>query len=184
MLLALKTLYPENVYLLRGNHESRFVNIRYGFFGECRSRFGPLPGNRLWKAFNRTFDCMPVAAVIGGLIFCTHGGLSPHLRHMGQINRIRRPTDVPRRGVMCDLLWSDPADGPARGWRKNVRRNVSYVFGADRVSEFLCRFRLRLVVRAHQASPFWTVHHQLHVDRSLFRGLILGLTVICFSKKF
>lgn len=152
LLLALKTRYPEHVYLLRGNHECRAVNVRYGFYGECRSRYGLLPGRRLWRAFNRTFDCMPVAAVIGGLIFCTHGGLSPHLRHMGQIDRIQRPTAVPRRGVMCDLLWADPDDGTTNGWRRNVRRNVSYVFGADIVAEFLYKFRLRLVVRAHQVS--------------------------------
>ncbi|KAL4112183.1 hypothetical protein QTP88_016020 [Uroleucon formosanum] len=150
LLLALKTRYPENVHLLRGNHECRTVNVRYGFYGECRSRFGLLTGTRLWRAFNRTFDCMPVAAVIGGLIFCTHGGLSPDLHHMAQINRIRRPATVPRSGVLCDLLWSDPAAGPIQGWRKNVRRNVSYVFGADRVADFLSRFRFQLVVRAHQ----------------------------------
>lgn len=150
LLLALKIRYPKHVYLLRGNHECQSVNARYGFYRECRSRYGLLSGRRLWRLFNRTFDCMPVAAVIGGLIFCTHGGLSPHLRHMGQIDRIQRPTTVPRRGVMCDLLWADPADDTARGWRKNVRRNVSHVFGADMVDEFLCRFQLRLVVRAHQ----------------------------------
>ncbi|XP_027849331.2 uncharacterized protein LOC114128921 [Aphis gossypii] len=150
LLLALKIRYPENVHLLRGNHECRAVNIRYGFYRECRSRYGLLTGTRLWRAFNRTFDCMPVAAVISGLIFCTHGGLSPDLQHMAQIDRIRRPTTVPRRGMLCDLLWSDPAAVPIQGWRKNVRRNVSYVFGADRVADFLSRFRLQMVVRAHQ----------------------------------
>lgn len=150
LLLALKIRYPENVHLLRGNHECRAVNIKYGFYRECRSRYGLLTGTRLWRAFNRAFDCMPVAAVISGLIFCTHGGLSPDLQHMAQIDRIRRPTTVPRRGMLCDLLWSDPAAVPIQGWRKNVRRNVSYVFGADRVADFLSRFRLQMVVRAHQ----------------------------------
>lgn len=151
LLLALKTRYPRNVYLLRGNHECRTVNVRYGFYDECRSRYGSLRGGQLWKAFNRTFDCMPVAAVVGGIIFCTHGGLSPHLRHMGQIDRIPRPARVPKRGLMCDLLWADPSGRPEnRGWSANIRRHVSYEFGADRVAEFLFRFRLQLVVRAHQ----------------------------------
>lgn len=150
-MLALKIRYPKHVYLLRGNHESRSVNARYGFYDECRSRYGSEPGLRLWNAFNRAFDCMPVAAVVNGDIFCTHGGLSPHLRNMGQIERIRRPVVVPKRGVMCDLLWADPAEHPAvHGWRPNVCRNKSYVFGPDRVSAFLNRFRFRLVVRAHQ----------------------------------
>ncbi|XP_025410325.1 serine/threonine-protein phosphatase PP1-like [Sipha flava] len=153
LLLALKTRYPKNVYLLRGNHECCTVNVRYGFYDECRSRYGSMLGGRLWKAFNRTFDCMPVAAVVAGIIFCAHGGLSPHLRYMGQIDRMPRPARVPKSGLMCDLLWSDPSDRPGdRGWRANVRRHVSYEYGADRVAEFLFRFRLKLVVRAHQAS--------------------------------
>lgn len=32
-----------------------------------------------WKAFNEAFMAMPIAAVVGGRIFCVHGGLSPKL---------------------------------------------------------------------------------------------------------
>ncbi|XP_050426714.1 uncharacterized protein LOC126837036 [Adelges cooleyi] len=149
LLLALKTRYSDNVYLLRGNHESSSVNRRYGFYDECVRKYGRRSGHRVWRAFNRAFDWMPVAAVVAGQIFCVHGGLSPHLRHLRQIDQIRRPARVPRRGVMCDLLWADPCSD-VRGWRRNSHRNTSYEFGADRVVDFLNRFDFRLVVRAHQ----------------------------------
>lgn len=57
-----------------------------------------------------------------------HGGLSPDLNHMDQIRRIRRPTDVPDSGLLCDLLWSDP-DKAVTGWGENDR-GVSYTFGS------------------------------------------------------
>lgn len=153
LLLSLKIRYPYNIFLLRGNHESRCINERYGFYNECVSRFGQLKGQQLWSSINRTFDYMPVAAIIDDIIFCTHGGISPSLRNMDQINRIRRPTDVPKNGLMRDLLWADPAKKRwARGWHKNKRRKVSYVFGADRVTQFLRRFGYQLLVRAHQVS--------------------------------
>ncbi len=44
---------------------------------------------------------------------------------------IRRPTDIPDEGPLCDLLWSDPDTEENRpGWNENDR-GVSYVFGKD-----------------------------------------------------
>lgn len=39
-----------------------------------------------------------------------HGGLSPELMSLSQINSIVRPTDIPDSGVICDLVWADPSN--------------------------------------------------------------------------
>ncbi|KAJ9182272.1 hypothetical protein P3X46_006287 [Hevea brasiliensis] len=144
LLLAYKIKYPENFFLLRGNHECASVNRIYGFYDECKRRFNV----RLWKIFTDCFNCLPVAALIDEKILCMHGGLSPELCNLDQIRNIQRPTVVPESGLLCDLLWSDPSQD-IQGWGIN-ERGVSYTFGADRVIEFLQKHDLDLICRAHQ----------------------------------
>lgn len=146
LLLAHKIKYPENFFLLRGNHECASINRIYGFYDECKRRFNV----RLWKTFTDCFNCLPVAALIDDKILCMHGGLSPDLTHLDQIRNITRPTDVPDSGLLCDLLWSDPGRD-IKGWGMNDR-GVSYTFGSDKVAEFLTKHDMDLICRAHQVS--------------------------------
>jgi len=144
LLFAYKIKYPENFFILRGNHECASINRIYGFYDDCKRRYSV----KIWKTFTECFNCLPVAAIIDEKIFCMHGGLSPDLKTMEQIRRIVRPTDVSDQGLLCDLLWADP-DKDTRGWAQN-ERGVSHVFGQDIVSEFLRKHDLDLICRAHQ----------------------------------
>ncbi|AYU82615.1 calcineurin-like phosphoesterase-like protein [Leishmania donovani] len=48
-----------------------------------------------WMSFNATFCWLPLAAVVcccAGSFFCTHGGLSPPLRRITQLHRLKRET--------------------------------------------------------------------------------------------
>lgn len=144
LLLAYKIKYPDNIFLLRGNHECASINRVYGFYDECKKRFNV----KLWKIFGDCFNCLPVAALVSDKILCMHGGLSPDLNDLDQIRELTRPNDVPDNGLLCDLLWSDPHP-EVKGWAMNDR-GVSYTFGADVVTEFLIKHDLDLICRAHQ----------------------------------
>lgn len=144
LLLAYKIKYPNNFFLLRGNHECASINRIYGFYDECKRRYSI----NLWKIFTECFDWLPIAALIDRRILCMHGGISPDLKSLEQIKRIPRPTDVPDKGLLCDLLWSDPEKN-ITGWGENDR-GVSVTFGADVVDDFLEMINIDLICRAHQ----------------------------------
>lgn len=143
LLLCYKIKYPENFFLLRGNHECANVTRVYGFYDECKRRCNI----KTWKLFIDTFNTLPIAAIVAGKIFCVHGGLSPVLNSMDEIVNIARPTDVPDYGLLNDLLWSDPAD-TLNEWEDN-ERGVSYVFSKVAINKFLSKFGFDLVCRAH-----------------------------------
>jgi len=144
LLLAFKIKFPENFFLLRGNHECASINRIYGFYEECKRRYSV----KIWRTFTDTFNCLPVAAVVDEKIFCVHGGLSPELQNFDQVRKLMRPTDVPDSGLICDLLWSDPEE-VISGWGDNDR-GVSFTFGADITEKFLRKHDLDLICRAHQ----------------------------------
>ena len=144
LLLAYKVKYPENFFLLRGNHECNSISRIYGFYDECKRRYNI----KLWRVFCDVFNCLPFAAIVAEKIFCIHGGPSPELKDLQQIVQIKRPTDIPDMGMLCDFLWSDP-DADLQGWGENDR-GVSYTYGTDVVADFLAKFDFDLVVRAHQ----------------------------------
>ena len=64
---------------------------------------------------------------------------------------------MPDSGVLCDLLWSDPATGnqaytagvQTKGWGKNDR-GTSHVFSEKIVQEFTEKHDIDLIVRGHQ----------------------------------
>ncbi|KAI0788435.1 phosphoprotein phosphatase PPZ [Abortiporus biennis] len=143
LLLCYKIKYPENFFLLRGNHECANVTRVYGFYDECKRRCNI----KTWKTFIDVFNCLPIAAIVASKIFCVHGGLSPSLHSMDDIKRIQRPTDVPDYGLLNDLLWSDPSD-TAADWEDN-ERGVSYCFGKAIINDFLIRYDMDLICRAH-----------------------------------
>ena len=160
LLLCYKIKFPENFFLLRGNHECanvtrgqpvqvtyvlRLTNPVYGFYDECKRR----TNIKTWKTFIDVFNALPIASIVASKIFCVHGGLSPSLKSMDDIRRIQRPTgelkchgvnqahaeDVPDYGLLNDLVWSDPSD-TALDWEDN-ERGVSFCYGKSVINAFL-----------------------------------------------
>lgn len=166
---------PERVYLLRGNHESKYCTSVYGFEKEVMTKYGD-KGKHVYRKCLGCFEGLPLASIIGGQVFTAHGGLfrgTPVIsskRSKGKKNRrvILNPESntalslgsmeelsKARRSVL-DPPWEGlnliPGDvlwsDPSMmpGLSPNKERGIGLLWGPDCTEEFLKRYQLKVVV--------------------------------------
>ena len=75
------------------------------------------------------FELLPLACVINGKYFCVSGGISPDFEKVEKLDVIERVNEIPRGGVMCDLLWSDPVEGKVKMFEDNEAKDSGFLYG-------------------------------------------------------
>ena len=86
LLIAIKINYPKKFVLLRGNHESRNMTESFTFRDEVIQRFDI----QVYDAFMELFDSLPIACVVDDKYLAMHGGISPELNIIEEINDLNR----------------------------------------------------------------------------------------------
>lgn len=151
-LWALKMWYPNSVFLLRGNHECRHLTEYFTFKLECLHKYNI----GIYEACMASFCTLPLAAVMNNQFLCVHGGLSPELHTLDDLRNLNRFREPPTRGLMCDLLWSDPSEDFGKEpnnqhFSRNDVRGCSYFYSYAACCDFLERNKLLSIIRAHEA---------------------------------
>lgn len=157
-LFCWKVMFPNKVYLLRGNHEDREVNTKYGFLSELQAIFGQDNAMIVHGLINDVFDCMPLAATLYDKFFCVHGGLSNQFPKIEMLEQIQLPCEIgPVGSFVNDLLWSDPdRENKVETYIRNPGRGPK--FGQQAVNEWCKTNNIERIFRAHQTckAGAWT----------------------------
>ncbi|KAH9409796.1 PREDICTED: serine/threonine-protein phosphatase 5-like [Rhagoletis zephyria] len=144
VLFGFKLLYPNHLFIARGNHESETMNKIFGFEGEVKNKFS----QQMYDLFAEVFEYLPLAHCLNDKVLVMHGGLfnkdNVTLEQIRQIDRVRQP---PEEGLMCDILWSDPM---ANTGRSPSKRGVGVQFGPDVTENFLKTNKLDYIIRSHE----------------------------------
>jgi protein phosphatase len=141
LLYCLKVIFPQNIFLLRGNHEFGPITQTYGFQAECTARFVP----QVYTEFVNSFSALPLAAIVNDSVFCVHGGIAPGLaNHLNDLTKIEDGSS----GMEADILWGDPRED-VEGFDVSPRGR-GFVFGPDAFEDFLDDADLTMMIRAHE----------------------------------
>lgn len=144
LLFALKSKYPDSIYLIRGNHEIERISNTYGFYDEAMYKFN----QTLYNEVTDTFNLLPVAAVINKEVFCVHGGIGPHCDKIENFASAEKPEDVIGDNIYVELLWSDPRNVPNDFVQSS--RGSGYYYNANALSKFLATNGLKTLIRSHE----------------------------------
>ncbi|GAA5833510.1 hypothetical protein JCM3766R1_002562 [Sporobolomyces carnicolor] len=169
VLFAYKWLYPNKVFLNRGNHETSDMNKVYGFEGEMKKKYSELT----YKLCEEVFIALPLATLVSASsaprvdaspnppnptlhlgkkrFFVVHGGLfSKDSVTLEDIRKVPRKT-LKQPGqdgcLMAEMLWCDPQDAPGRGPSK---RGIGLGFGPDVTRRWTELNEITAVLRSHE----------------------------------
>jgi serine/threonine-protein phosphatase 5 len=103
----------------------------FSFEGEVKKKYD----ESIYECFCELFCYLPLGHVLNNKVLVVHGGIFSQdgvkLEDIKKENRIREP---PEKGIMCEILWSDPCKMIGRHPSK---RGVGVSFGPDIAKRFL-----------------------------------------------
>ena len=176
LIFVLKILFPDKIYVIRGNHEFEELNANGGFHAEIRDTYGDIMINNpeinnekgnfskndgfeendsnqisfadfLIKKFTEVFNYMPIAAISDKFLFL-HGGIGPSLKTINDITEITRPIETFTTEVIKDIFWSDPTLSYPNFLPST--RGYGYYYGINVVTDFLLSNKIERIIRGHQ----------------------------------
>uniref|UniRef100_A0A0N4ZGB8 Serine/threonine-protein phosphatase n=1 Tax=Parastrongyloides trichosuri TaxID=131310 RepID=A0A0N4ZGB8_PARTI len=158
LLFLFKIVWPDKIFLLKGNHEIRDMNRQKDF----PDNVGNLLGDKTcFYLFNFVFERMPLAAIWNNSVYLAHGGISQWITCREDISSIKRPLKLNRsfrsRLIITDILWSDPY---RKSYKKDTfnkyftpsKRGCGFAYSREGLDGILKCLNVTMVVRGHQTS--------------------------------
>jgi diadenosine tetraphosphatase ApaH/serine/threonine PP2A family protein phosphatase len=153
--LKLKLNYPEQVVLMRGNHEYFWVRggeeltpSPHDLPLQFQTRFGK-KWNETYAALRKLFEYLYNASVVEKQYLMIHGGLPQHAHNIEDLAYAQEAKADPE--LLEDMLWSDPDE--AVDEVSASPRGAGKLFGKKVTTKVLKEFNVKILIRGHEPCP-------------------------------
>jgi len=144
-LLEAKISEPDRILLLRGNHETREMNMYYGFYDAVSRRLG----SGAYGIFTRLYSTLPIAGVLNRSVILVHGGVPEAAASIWDVASRGKQGEDLEDEVVFQALWNDPREG-LEWFGPSPRGGYARVFGRRALEKFLEASGCGVLVRSHE----------------------------------
>lgn len=149
IVLWLKEQFPENVVLMRGNHEGPDDLLAYphDLPSHLDRKFGK-NGSKVYRKIRELFNHLYNAVLIEEKLVILHGGAPSQASTIDDLAFAHKKH--PRETHLEEILWSDPIEG-VRGTYPSPR-GAGKLFGEDITDNLLKILNVKVLIRGHEPS--------------------------------
>ena len=147
IVLKLKLLFPEQVILMRGNHEGPedLLASPHDLPMQFQARFGE-EWKHTYSGIRELFKHLYNAVIVEERYLMIHGGLPPQAKTLEDLAYAH--IKHPKQRLLEDMLWSDPTE-TIKGVCESPR-GAGKLFGENISNQVLRRFNVKVLIRGHE----------------------------------
>jgi protein phosphatase len=151
VVLKLKKLFPDNVILMRGNHEGPEDTLPHphDLPIQLKKKYGEDNGTKIMTELRKLFNHLYTSVIISQRAILIHGGIPSKVTSIMEIAYAHK--NHPEQPHLEEMLWSDPTE-EFEGTQPSYR-GAGKLFGLEVTKRITDLAGVRVLIRSHEAPP-------------------------------
>lgn len=144
LILACKAVWPQNVFLLKGQNEFKEIIQQNNLLNQFQELYHT---DALTNPILRMFNFLSICAIIDDKAICMNGGFGKNFQTIEDLLGISKPIYNFNSPVVIEIIWSEPTNALPMFLPNS--RYYGNLFGVQATEIFLKQNKLDMVIRGH-----------------------------------